>query len=72
MAELTNGIFERALKTYGGDAWSTQAVKLLEDQFDEPLRAPGFPAVLDGMGGGGNDATMARAATGSIERERKA
>ncbi len=71
MAEMASNIFERALNTFGGDAWSTQAVKLLEDQLDEALRAPGFPAVLDGMGGGGDDAYGPRTATGSTERERK-
>jgi 3-hydroxyisobutyrate dehydrogenase len=31
---------------YGGAAWSSQIVKLLEDAMDTPLRAPGFPARL--------------------------
>lgn len=51
MADLANDIFERAMAAYGEEAWSTQAVKLLEDQLEEPLRAPGFPEVLAGMGG---------------------
>jgi len=50
MAELVHGIFTKASDTYGEQAWSTMAVKLLEDQLDEPLRAPGFPAVLPGTG----------------------
>jgi hypothetical protein len=31
---------------YGGDAWSSMIVKLLEDSVGTPLRAPGFPARL--------------------------
>ncbi|MEQ8356228.1 MAG: NAD(P)-dependent oxidoreductase [Kiloniellaceae bacterium] len=52
LAELVNEFFVRATEAYGEEAWSTQAVKLLEDQLGEPLRAPGFPAVLPGMGRG--------------------
>lgn len=51
MAELVNRLFEEARETFGDQAWSTQAVKLLEDRLQEPLRAPGFPEVLAGMGG---------------------
>ncbi len=32
---------------YGGDAWSSMIVKLLEDSVGEELRAPGFPAKLE-------------------------
>ncbi|TIS04956.1 MAG: NAD(P)-dependent oxidoreductase, partial [Mesorhizobium sp.] len=32
---------------YGGGAWSTQIVKLLEDAVGTELRAPGFPAKLE-------------------------
>ena len=32
---------------YGGDAWSSQVVKLLEDAVGTDLRAPGFPAELE-------------------------
>lgn len=39
-------IFQRARATYGGQAWSTQVVKLLEDSMGQDLRAPGFPASL--------------------------
>jgi len=39
-------IFQRARATYGGQAWSTQVVKLLEDSMGKDLRAPGFPASL--------------------------
>ena len=56
MAELVNRLFEEARETYGDEAWSTQAVKLLEDRLQEPLRAPGFPEVLAGMGGSEGDA----------------
>ena len=38
--------FIRAKSTYGGSAWSSQVVKLLEDATDTDLRAPGFPAEL--------------------------
>ncbi len=31
---------------YGGGAWSSMIVKLLEDSVGEDLRAPGFPAQL--------------------------
>ena len=36
--------FERAREQYGGSAWSSQVVKLLEDELGVDLRAPGFPA----------------------------
>ncbi|MCM2473676.1 NAD(P)-dependent oxidoreductase [Rhizobium sp. CG5] len=38
--------FIRARSTYGGSAWSSQVVKLLEDAVGTDLRAPGFPAEL--------------------------
>lgn len=38
--------FVRAKSVYGGDANSTQVVKLLEDVVGTDLRAPGFPAEL--------------------------
>jgi len=46
LAGLTQQTFIRARAQYGGDAWSTQVVKLLEDALRTDLRAPGFPAVL--------------------------
>ena len=49
LSELTGKIFEEALTIYGGDVWSTQAVKVLEDLLREPLRASGFPDILEGM-----------------------
>jgi 3-hydroxyisobutyrate dehydrogenase len=44
---LTEQIFRRACAQYGGGAWSTQVVKLLEDALHTDLRAAGFPAVLE-------------------------
>lgn len=42
-------IFQRARAQYGGDAWSTQVVKLLEDSMRLDLRAEGFPASMFGL-----------------------
>jgi 3-hydroxyisobutyrate dehydrogenase len=46
LANLTMQTFLRARECYGGNAWSTQVVKLLEDALKTNLRAPGFPAEL--------------------------
>ena len=46
LAALTQQTFIRARAAYGGGAWSTQVVKLLEDAVGVSLRAPGFPAEL--------------------------
>jgi 3-hydroxyisobutyrate dehydrogenase len=46
LAGLTEQIFRRARAQYGGNAQSTQVVKLLEDTLHTDLRAPGFPAEL--------------------------
>ena len=46
LADLTEQTFQRARSQYGGGAWSTQVVKLLEDAMNTDLRAPGFPEVL--------------------------
>ena len=46
LAGLTNQIFVKAKEVYGGSAWSTQVVKLLEDALKTDLRAPGFPERL--------------------------
>jgi 3-hydroxyisobutyrate dehydrogenase len=46
LAPLVRRTFQRARDEYGGDAWSTMAVKLLEDAVGADLRAPGFPARL--------------------------
>jgi 3-hydroxyisobutyrate dehydrogenase len=43
---LVERTFERACETYGGAAWSTIVVKLLEDSVGTNLRAPGYPAKL--------------------------
>ncbi|TPL54196.1 NAD(P)-dependent oxidoreductase [Mesorhizobium sp. B2-4-6] len=47
LASRVNAIFEEGKRAYGGDAWSTQIVKLLEDAVGTELRAPGFPAKLE-------------------------
>jgi 3-hydroxyisobutyrate dehydrogenase len=47
LAALTEATFVRARSAYGGDAQSTQVVKLLEDALGTDLRAPGFPARLE-------------------------
>jgi 3-hydroxyisobutyrate dehydrogenase len=39
-------IFIEGRARYGGDAWSSMIVRLLEDAAATPLRAPGFPARL--------------------------
>lgn len=46
LAGLVEQTFARARGRYGGEAWSTQVVKLLEDALGVELRAPGFPEVL--------------------------
>ncbi len=46
LAAITSQTFIRAREAYGGGAWSTQVVKLLEDALHTDLRAPGFPAEL--------------------------
>lgn len=47
LASMTLQTFVRAKAQYGGQAWSTQVVKLLEDALGTDLRAPGFPARLE-------------------------
>jgi 3-hydroxyisobutyrate dehydrogenase len=46
LAGLTEQTFIRGRQAYGGDAYSTAIVKLLEDALKTDLRAPGFPAEL--------------------------
>ncbi|HUF44445.1 MAG TPA: NAD(P)-dependent oxidoreductase [Aestuariivirgaceae bacterium] len=46
LAAMTARTFIRAREAYGGDARSTEVVRLLEDALATPLRAPGFPASL--------------------------
>ena len=48
LAGLVEQTFIRARQQLGGGAWSTAVVKLLEDALGEELRAPGFPAKLEG------------------------
>jgi 3-hydroxyisobutyrate dehydrogenase len=47
LAALTTQTFIRARETFGGGAWSTMVVKLLEDALHTDLRAAGFPARLE-------------------------
>ena len=47
LAGLTEQIFVEGRQAYGGEAWSSQIVKLLEDALHTDLRAPGFPAELE-------------------------
>jgi 3-hydroxyisobutyrate dehydrogenase len=46
IAGLVEQTFIRARAQYGGSAWSSQVVKLLEDAVGADLRAPGFPEEL--------------------------
>ena len=46
IAGLVEQTFVRSKAQYGGSAWSSQVVKLLEDAVGTDLRAPGFPEVL--------------------------
>ncbi len=46
LAALVERTFEQAREVYGGDAWSTAVVRLLEDAVGTDLRASGFPARL--------------------------
>lgn len=44
MGGLAANILERGVARYGRQFWSTGIVKLLEDEMDIPLRAPGYEA----------------------------
>ncbi len=46
LAGVMEQIFIEGRARYGGGAWSSMIVKLLEDAVGTPLRAPGFPAKL--------------------------
>ena len=46
LATVMQQIFLEGRERYGGSAWSSMIVKLLEDAVQTPLRAPGFPARL--------------------------
>jgi 3-hydroxyisobutyrate dehydrogenase len=47
LAGVMEQTFIEGRAKYGGGAWSSMIVKLLEDSVGTPLRAPGFPARLD-------------------------
>jgi len=47
LAALAHQTFIKGKAVYGGNAQSTQIVKLLEDALGTELRAPGFPARLE-------------------------
>ncbi len=46
LAGMMEQTFIEGRARYGGSAWSSMIVKLLEDSVGTPLRAPGFPARL--------------------------
>jgi 3-hydroxyisobutyrate dehydrogenase len=46
LAAVMEQTFIEGRAKYGGSAWSSMIVKLLEDSVGTPLRAPGFPARL--------------------------
>jgi 3-hydroxyisobutyrate dehydrogenase len=46
LAGVMEQIFIEGRARYGGGAWSSMIVKLLEDAVGTPLRAPGFPSRL--------------------------
>jgi 3-hydroxyisobutyrate dehydrogenase len=46
LAGMVEQTFIRAREQFGGGAWSSMVVKLLEDALGTDLRAPGFPAQL--------------------------
>ena len=46
LASVMEQTFIEGRAKYGGGAWSSMIVKLLEDAVGTPLRAPGFPARL--------------------------
>jgi 3-hydroxyisobutyrate dehydrogenase-like beta-hydroxyacid dehydrogenase len=50
LAGVMEQTFIEGRARYGGGAWSSMIVKLLEDSVGTPLRAPGFPARLGGDG----------------------
>jgi 3-hydroxyisobutyrate dehydrogenase len=47
LASVAEQTFIRARSQYGGNAWSSQVVKLLEDALGTDLRAAGFPSELE-------------------------
>ena len=61
IADHVEQIFQRARAQYGGQAWSTQVVKLLEDSMGLDLRAEGFPASMFGLATGPSQDPVAEA-----------
>jgi 3-hydroxyisobutyrate dehydrogenase-like beta-hydroxyacid dehydrogenase len=47
LGAVVEDVVRRARDAYGGSAWSTMVVRLLEDAVGVDLRAPGFPASLE-------------------------
>ena len=47
LASKVRELLEEARRHYGGDAWSPEVVRLLEEKIGTELRAPGFPATLE-------------------------
>ena len=47
LASMTQQTFVKGKAAYGGQAQSTQIVKLLEDVLQTDLRAGGFPSRLE-------------------------
>ena len=47
LAGMVNQAFIRGKAEFGGDAWSTRIIQLLENSVGENLRADGFPARLE-------------------------
>ena len=47
LAGMVNQAFIRGNAEFGGDAWSTRIIQLLENSVGENLRADGFPARLE-------------------------
>lgn len=52
LTDVVVGRFMAAAERYGGAAFSPRVVQLLEDDLGTPLRAPGFPATLEGTAEG--------------------
>ena len=46
LADKVKHIFKKGKKIYGGEAQSTQVVKLLEDAINTSLRVDGYPPTL--------------------------
>ena len=46
ISKMINKIFKEGLKKYGKNSYSTSIVKILEEKYNENLRAPNFPTKL--------------------------